>query len=78
MSNTWHLAIGQVWEDCDPRAAEFYGVARRIEVTELLPNGAVCKIVRHGKAEQIGKSTTIRADRFRPTKTGYKLVDPNS
>lgn len=66
-------AVGQVWQDADPRAA-----GRRVRIVAIDGDRAVCALVvpRAGDvlAAKPGRRTRIRLDRFRPTRTGYQFV----
>lgn len=68
------LRVGQVWADNDPRVREFHGKERHLKIVDVYPNGALCEVVQHGNEKQIGRRTVILAKRFRPTKTGYRLL----
>lgn len=68
------VEVGQVWADLDKRSHK-----RRLLVREL--KGAapmvICEVIRRtdGKAPKATpRMVAIRADRFRPGSTGYKLV----
>lgn len=64
------VRVGQVWEDNDPRIT---GCRRQIKVLEIkVKNGAIKAVVQHPSG--LGAKTRIRIDRFRPTSTGYRLV----
>lgn len=65
-------AIGQIWQDNDPRA---YG--RRLLIVEIGETHAVVELhqPRHPvSTAKPGRRTRIRLDRFRPTTTGYRYV----
>lgn len=69
------VRVGQIWQDCDKRG---YGRRLRIEAVDathadcrevtIAPQGAVVLV--SGPRVR----TRIRLDRFRPTSTGYRLV----
>jgi len=58
------VRVGQVWEDNDPRHSF---PRRKITVLSIEGDRAV---VQSGP-----RKTKIRLDRFRPTNTGYRLVE---
>jgi hypothetical protein len=70
---------GQVWQDCDKRA---YG--RTVRVVDVDATHATVELVAqrgrpargHEDAQRAepGRRTRIRLDRFKPTSTGYRLV----
>lgn len=60
------VKVGQVWMDNDPR----HNYKRLLKVLAI-ENGKA--IVQHPRG--LGSKTRIRLDRFKPTTTGYKLVD---
>ena len=62
--------IGQVWQDNDPRFRS--GPPRLLTIVEIDRFGyATCQVEnRKGKLRR----TFIRLDRFKPTGSGYKLV----
>lgn len=66
-------AIGQIWQDNDPRS---YG--RKVRIVEIADTHAVVELHQprgaghHGAKP--GRRTRIRLDRFRPTGTGYRYV----
>ena len=77
------VRVGQVWADNDKRHP-----GRYVQIAELpsqlyysVGDGyrvAVCRLVvrrSDGAWEPTGRVTRIRLDRFRPTATGYRLVD---
>lgn len=64
------VKIGQVWEDWDSRYRESGTPRRRIKVIEIKDGRA-----RVQSPSGLGARTWIRLDRFRPTATGYKLVE---
>jgi hypothetical protein len=79
------VRVGQVWEDTDKRHPGRRVQVVRLEtvhlrvwsgtemryVTEDIPV-AVC---RRAGAPVLSRETRIRVDRFRPTSTGYRLVE---
>ena len=64
---------GQIWADNDPRAHD-----RKVKVVEITDTHAI--VVLHtprGVGDdhaKPGRRTRVRLDRFRPTSTGYRLV----
>jgi hypothetical protein len=61
-------AVGQVWQDCDPRIPKRYVRIRSIE------NGkAACEAWYVGEKWK-ARRVRIRLDRFRPTSTGYRYL----
>lgn len=57
------LAVGQIWEDMDPRGR------RRFRILALEGERAVCQTL------ATGRRTRIRTSRFRPTASGYHLIE---
>jgi hypothetical protein len=74
MSEGVQVAVGQIWEDDDPRSS-----GRRIEITEVEEGrvrGRVIKVARNVSEEQVGRRTRwISVKRFRPGNRGYRLVE---
>lgn len=73
MTDTPAPAIGQIWQDNDPRS---YG--RKVRIVELDATHALVELhvprgAGHLRAKP-GRRTRIRLDRFRPTSTGYRYV----
>ena len=64
------VKIGQVWEDWDSRYRDGEAPRRRIKVLEIKDGRA-----RVQSPSGLGARTWIRLDRFRPTASGYKLVE---
>ncbi|MFF7631407.1 DUF6354 family protein [Streptomyces cyaneofuscatus] len=65
-------AVGQVWQDNDPRQD-----SRQVRIVELTATHAVVVLVQPREpvsSAQPGRRTRIRLDRFRPTSTGYRYV----
>lgn len=60
-----NVKVGQIWEDNDSRNTYH----RQIKVLEIVDGKA---IVQHPRG--LGSKTRIRLDRFKPTSTGYRLV----
>lgn len=83
MSTTPDVRPGQIWADNDKRSA---GRKVRVIAIEdasgwdggkrrpLVPARAVVEQVVGRHNEGTGRRTRIRLDRFRPTSTGYRLV----
>lgn len=66
-------AVGQVWQDNDPR-----GYGRKLRIVEISDTHAIVELVTarsvgHQQAKP-GRRTRIRLDRFRPTSTGYRYI----
>lgn len=59
------IRVGQVWKDNDKRSA-----GRRVRVVEVNFTHAVVQ-----DPSGRGRRTEIRLDRFKPTSTGYRLVE---
>jgi hypothetical protein len=64
------VKVGQVWEDWDSRYRNGDAPRRRIKVLEIKDGRA-----RVQSPSGQGARTWIRLDRFRPTASGYKLVE---
>ncbi|NYV73125.1 DUF6354 family protein [Streptomyces sp. UH6] len=65
-------AVGQLWQDNDPRS---YG--RKVRIVEIDDTHATVEL--HQPRQPVssakpGRRTRIRLDRFRPTSTGYRYV----
>ncbi len=64
---------GQIWQDNDPRAHD-----RTVRVVEITDTHAIVALhTPRGVSDdhaKPGRRTRIRLDRFRPTSTGYRLV----
>jgi hypothetical protein len=82
MSELPEVRPGQVWESCDKRDN-----GRRVKVLEVfreMADGspfrvgyAIVEQVAHRdpvRAQNNGRRSKIRLDRFRPTSSGYRLV----
>lgn len=64
MSNeTVTVKVGQIWADNDPRSD-----GREVIVDEIRDGYALCH------TGTLGKKTKIKLGRFKPTRSGYKLV----
>ena len=64
------IAIGQVWEDLDPRCA-----GRRLEVVGFKGGAAVCRVIAApDRPAQVGQTRLIQPHRLRPWRNGYRLV----
>lgn len=78
------VRIDDIWQDNDPRQET--GKERRLRVVRVPGAHAVataadpgelpveCMVVR-GRPAAVGRFTAIRLRRFRPTSTGYRLVE---
>lgn len=74
------VRVGQVWADNDNRSA-----ARQVRVVEIDDTHATVELVgqrgRPARGHELrqeakpGRRTRVRLDRFRPTSTGYRLVN---
>jgi hypothetical protein len=66
-------AVGQVWQDNDPR-----GSGRRVRIVEIDGTHAVVEPVtvtpQGAVARRTGRRSRIRLDRLRPTSTGYRYI----
>ncbi|MGQ4513637.1 hypothetical protein [Streptomyces sp. DW26H14] len=66
-------AVGQVWQDNDPRSA-----GRRVRIVEIDVTHATVELTRPRgtgyDGAKPGRRSRIRLDRFRPTSTGYVYV----
>lgn len=72
MTETPPPAVGQVWQDNDPRQD-----SRQVRIVELTDTHAVVTLVQPREpvsSARAGRRTRIRLDRFRPTSTGYRYV----
>lgn len=66
--------VGQVWIDNDPRAKERYVLIQDFYQGQAMC--ALCDATGYPFGKRAGKRnyTSIRLDRFRPTKSGYRFV----
>lgn len=62
-------AVGQIWQDNDPR-----GPRRRVRIVEIDATHAVVVVHASDGNAKPGRRTRIRLDRFRPISTGYRYV----
>lgn len=72
MTETPQPAVGQIWEDNDPRA-----YSRKVRIVELADTHAVVELHqprRPVSSAKPGRRTRIRLDRFKPTSTGYRFI----
>ncbi|MBD0743522.1 hypothetical protein [Streptomyces sp. CBMA152] len=73
MPETPTPAVGQVWQDNDPRS-----LGRRVRIVEVDATHALVELaVPRGTGHlhaKPGRRTRIRLNRFRPTSTGYRYV----
>ncbi|KMS79576.1 hypothetical protein ACH49_12175 [Streptomyces leeuwenhoekii] len=73
MTETPAPAVGQIWQDNDPRSH-----GRQLRIVEIDGTHAVCElVVPRGAGHQqakAGRRTRIRLDRFRPISTGYRYI----
>jgi hypothetical protein len=78
MPNTPEVRVGSVWADNDPRSA-----GRTLRVDAIDGGKAVCTILTNTDSANVGwqqrdmrgKQTRISLTRFKPTSTGYRLVE---
>jgi hypothetical protein len=74
MTDVVKVAVGQIWEDNDPRSA-----GRTIRITEVdqakeRARGEVLSVARNVGEHQVGHRTRwIKFSRFRPVQRGYRL-----
>jgi hypothetical protein len=65
------VKVGQIWADNDPRSTP-----RTIKVIEIVDEKAVVEVVvPAASAVNAGARTRVALKRFRPTTTGYRLVE---
>jgi hypothetical protein len=72
MPDTPHPAIGQIWQDNDPRS-----YSRKVRIVEITDTHAVVELHQPRlpvSSAKPGRRTRIRLDRFRPTSTGYRYI----
>jgi hypothetical protein len=62
------IAVGQVWKDNDPRITK-----PRLLTIKAINERVLCEIT-EPDGTQRGRTTVIAKKRFRPTSTGYMLV----
>ncbi|WP_420032293.1 hypothetical protein ACN2WE_05370 [Streptomyces sp. cg28] len=68
-------AIGQIWEDNDPRSE-----GRQVRIVDIDETHATVELHQPRppvSSAKPGRRTRIRLDRFRPTSTGYRYVATN-
>lgn len=68
------VQVGQIWADNDKRSS-----GRRVRIVEVDATHATVELVgarqRGVSSAEPGRRTRIRLDRFKPTSTGYRLLD---
>lgn len=80
-----NVQVGQVWEDCDPRAKGRLVLVLRLPAMDV-PNPGEGKVMvevlrsrdKAGGPEDArtrGRRRSIKLRRFRPISTGYRLVE---
>lgn len=72
MTSTPAPAIGQIWQDADPRS-----YSRKVRIVEITETHAVVELHQPRlpvSSAKPGRRTRIRLDRFKPTSTGYQYV----
>lgn len=73
--STVEVKPGQVWADNDPRTP-----GRTIRVEKVEGDRATCTVLTpatNSHLDSTGRTTTVALSRFRPTRTGYKLISDN-
>lgn len=71
-TDTPQPAVGQIWQDNDPRS---YG--RKLRIVEIGDTHALVELHQPRlpvSSAKPGRRTRIRLDRFRPTSTGYRYI----
>lgn len=66
------VEVGQVWDDNDPRS-----IGRQVEVISIDETHATVGVITErggGARPSAPRLTRIRLNRFRPTRTGYRLT----
>ncbi|MFH8813063.1 hypothetical protein ACH4GZ_38690 [Streptomyces hygroscopicus] len=69
-------AVGQIWQDNDPRTPDRY-----LRIVDIDASRATARPITYNPVTRIaadlpgGRPTRIRLDRFRPTSTGYRYID---
>lgn len=69
------VRAGQLWQDNDPRIAEAKKGNRMVRVTFVGPTHAQVETWYDGEIGAHSRTGRVRLDRFRPSSTGYKLVE---
>jgi hypothetical protein len=68
-------AVGQIWQDNDPRSDHRY-----LRIIDIDASRATVRQIAYNTAEDIAvdlpdmRPSRIRLDRFRPTSTGYRYI----
>ncbi|MEE4546487.1 DUF6354 family protein [Streptomyces sp. V4-01] len=71
MTSTTAVEPDQIWADNDPRSS-----GRKVRIVSVDATHAVAEVVAHRAVStgSVGRQTRISLGRFRPTSTGYRLV----
>jgi len=69
MSENVKPAVGQVWQDCDPRITP----KRYVRIRSIDGDKAACEAWYEG-AKWKARRVRIRLDRLRPGSTGYRYL----
>lgn len=67
-------AVGQVWQDNDPRIQVDRGCARMVRISSIDDDGKATCEAWYEEAGSLSRTVRIKLDRFRPTSTGYRFV----
>jgi hypothetical protein len=67
--NPHGVHVGDIWEDCDPRARR-----RRLTVTLIDLERGKARV----RDQDSGRLTFIALDRFKPISTGYRRIKEGS
>lgn len=67
-------AVGQVWQDNDPRVSEGYRGVRLVQIHSVDDDGKATCTAWYPECGSVERRVRIRLDRFRPTATGYRFV----
>lgn len=66
-------AVGQVWQDNDPRIELDRGCVRMVQITAIEGDRAVCQAW-YEEAGSLARTVRIKLSRFKPTSSGYRFV----
>jgi hypothetical protein len=69
------VRAGQLWQDNDPRIAEMKRGKRLVRVTVVGDTHAQVETWYDGDIGVNSRTGRVRLDRFRPSSTGYKLIE---
>lgn len=67
-------AVGQIWQDNDPRLEADRRCARLVRIASVDDDGKATCQAWYEEAGSLARTVRIRLDRFRPTSTGYTFV----